>query len=135
MTNLERMKLRTNEADESVLIDCLESAKAAILSRRFPYESWPTKEIEVVVPAVTDIDPDTGETVIVTPEHTETYTDTVLEPRYLDLQYRCAIDLYNKTGAEGQTSHSENGVSRTWGAEWISQELLSEVTPKAGVLG
>lgn len=134
MTNLERMKLRTGEADEAVLLDCLESAKAAILSRRFPYAPWPTKEIEVVIPPVTDIDPDTGETIIVTPERTETHTEIVLEPQYLDLQYRCAIDLYNRTGAEGQTSHSENGISRHWGAEWISQELLNEVVPMCGVI-
>lgn len=134
MTNLERMKLRTGEADEAVLIDCLESAKAAILSRRFPYGNWPTKETEVVIPPVTDIDPDTGETVVVTPGRTETYTETVLEARYNDLQYRCAIDLYNKTGAEGQTSHTENGISRSWGAEWISTDLLNEVTPMVGVV-
>lgn len=134
MTNLERMKLRTGEADEAVLLDCLESAKAAILSRRFPYGNWPTKEIEVAIPPVTDIDPDTGDTIVVTPGRTETQTETVLETRYLDLQYRCAIDLYNRTGAEGQTAHSENGIMRSWGAEWISEELLNEVTPMVGVI-
>lgn len=135
MTNLERMKLRTGEPDEAVLLDCLESAKSAILARRYPYGDWPTQEVEVVVPPVTGTDPDTGETIVVTPEHTETQTETVLEPRYLDLQYRCAIDLYNRTGAEGQMSHDENGIYRTWGAEWISQELLNEVVPMVGVIG
>ncbi len=135
MTNLERMRLRTNEANDSVLLDCLESAKAAILARRFPYSPWPTKEVEVVIPPVTDIDPDTGQTIVVNSGRTETHTETVLEDRYLDLQYRCAIDLYNRTGGEGQTSHSENGISRVWGAEWISQELLNEVTPMVGVVG
>ena len=54
-----------------------------------------------------------------------------LESRYLDLQYRIAIDLYNKTGAEGQTGHTENSISRTWESSWISESLLQEVTPLA----
>ena len=135
MTNLERLKLRTGDPDEVVLLDCLESAKSAILARRFPYQPWPTQEVEVVVPPVTGTDPETGDTIVVTPGRTETQMVTVLEPRYLDLQYRCAIDLYNRTGAEGQVSHSENGISRGWGAEWISQELLNEVVPMCGVVG
>lgn len=135
MTNLERMKLRTNEADETVLIDCLESAKSAILSRRYPYGDWPTQEVEVSIPPVMDVDPGTGETIVVTPGRTEIQTVYKLEDRYLDLQYRCAIDLYNRTGAEGQVSHSENGISRVWGAEWISKELLNEVVPMCGVIG
>lgn len=56
-----------------------------------------------------------------------------IEPRYVDLQIRIAQDLYNRIGAEGQTSHSENGISRQWGAEWVSSQLLAEIIPKAGV--
>ena len=37
MENLERLKLRTNESDEELLQELLESAKHAILARRFPY--------------------------------------------------------------------------------------------------
>lgn len=57
-----------------------------------------------------------------------------LEKRYENLQIRIAVELYNKQGAEGEVSHSENGISRTYSAAWISEELLSEVTPKAGIL-
>ena len=57
-----------------------------------------------------------------------------VEPRYRDLQYRIALDLYNKRGAEGQLSHSENGVSRGFESSWISEQLLLEVTPMCGVL-
>ena len=99
MSNLERLKLRTSEADESILTDCLESAKSAILARRFPYSEWSED----------------------------------LEPKYLDLQFRIALDLYNKIGAEGQMTHSENGIARTWESSWISEQLLSEVVPKVGV--
>lgn len=55
-----------------------------------------------------------------------------LESRYLDLQFRMAMDIYAKIGAEGQTSHSENGINRAWESSWISEQLLSEVTPLAG---
>lgn len=41
MDNLARLKLRTGEPDEVILEDCLESAKAAILARRYPYGEWP----------------------------------------------------------------------------------------------
>jgi len=133
MTNLDRLKLRTGEANEAVLIDCLESAKSAILTRRFPFQEWPTAEFEVVIPPVTEMGPG-GEVIVVTPGHTEVRKDTVLEPQYLDLQYRIATDLYNKAGAEGETSHSENGVSRSYESSWISQQLLNEVTPMCGVL-
>lgn len=57
-----------------------------------------------------------------------------LENRYKDLQIRIAVDLYNKLGAEGETEHSENGVSRSYGAENVSTDLLKEIVPKVGVL-
>lgn len=100
MDLLERMKLRTGSEDEAILSDCLESAKNAILSRRFPYTAWPDD----------------------------------VEERYKDLQFRCALDLFNKQGAEGQLSHSENGISRGFESSWISEQLLSEVTPICGVV-
>ena len=37
MDVLERLKTRTGEQDETLLNELLESAKAAILARRFPY--------------------------------------------------------------------------------------------------
>ena len=101
MNNLERLKLRTGEPDEAILEDCLESAKAAIMARRYPYQEWPED----------------------------------LESRYLDLQFRCAMDIYAKIGAEGQNAHTENSISRTWESSWISESLLQEVTPVAKVVG
>lgn len=98
MDNLLRLKLRTGEQDEAILSDCLESAKAAIMSRRFPYQEWPDE----------------------------------VETRYLDLQFRIAMDIYNKSGAEGEIAHSENGVSRSFESSWISESLLQEVTPMVG---
>lgn len=100
MDRLERLKLRTQEADEGLLEEMLESARAIILGLRFPYGTWPDD----------------------------------VEPRYQDLQVRMAEDMYNRIGASGQVSHSENGISRTWGAEWVSEQLLREVVPKVGAV-
>lgn len=93
--------MRTKEEDDSILLDCMESAKAAILARRFPYA----------------VD----------------YPDEI-EDRYLDLQYRCALDLYNKSGGEGEKQHTENGTVRVYESSWISEQLLREVVPYVGVM-
>lgn len=101
MTQLERLKLRIPENNNELeLEDVLESAKAVILSRRYPFGEQPLE----------------------------------IEDRYKDLQIRIAVEMYNKRGVEGQTAHSENGVSRTYSSANVSEELLSEITPKAGVV-
>lgn len=101
MTQLERLKIRiTENVSDEMLTDILESAKAVILSRRFPFGEQPTE----------------------------------IEDRYKDLQIRIAVEMFNKQGAEGETAHSENGVSRTYSSASVSEELLREITPKAGVI-
>lgn len=35
------------------------------------------------------------------------------------------VDVYAKAGAEGQKSHSENGVSRTYDSAWITPSIYS----------
>ena len=101
MTQLERLKIRiTEKVTDTELEDILESAKAVILSRRFPFNEWPDE----------------------------------IEDRYKDLQIRIAVEMFSKRGAEGETSHSENGVSRSYASAGVSEDLLSEITPKAGVV-
>ena len=101
MTQLERLKKRiTDDVDNDELEDILESAKAVILSRRFPFGDWPED----------------------------------IEPRYKDLQIRIAVEMFNKIGAEGEIEHSENGVARIYSSAGVSEELLREITPKAGVV-
>ena len=101
MTQLERLKIRIPEnTNELELEDLLESAKAVILSRRFPFGEVPAE----------------------------------IEERYKDLQIRIAVEMYNKLGAEGEIAHSENGISRTYSSASVSEELLREITPKAGVV-
>ena len=101
MTQLERLKIRiTENATDEELEDILESAKAVILSRRFPFGEHPEE----------------------------------LENKYKDLQIRIAVEMFNKRGAEGETAHSENGVSRSYSSASVSEELLREITPKVGVV-
>lgn len=54
-----------------------------------------------------------------------------VEPKYEQLQIELAITLFNERGAEGQKSHNENGVSRTWRTK---EEILFDVVPYAEVL-
>jgi hypothetical protein len=101
MTQLERLKIRiTEKVDDMELEDILESAKAVILSRRFPFGEQPTE----------------------------------VEDKYKDLQIRIAVEMFNKRGAEGETAHSENGVSRSYASANVSEDLLKEITPKVGVV-
>ena len=101
MTQLERLKIRITEnvLDEE-LEDLLESAKAVILSHRFPFGEVPDE----------------------------------IENRYKDLQIRIAVEMFSKRGAEGEISHSENGISRTYASASVSEDLLREITPKGGVV-
>ena len=59
------------------------------------------------------------------------YDDTVTEVprRYGALQCEIESYLLNKRGAEGQTSHSENGVNRTYENADVPESLMSNVTP------
>ena len=101
MTQLERLKIRITETVNDVeLEDILESAKAVILSRRFPFGEHPEE----------------------------------IENKYKDLQIRIAVEMFNKRGAEGETAHSENGISRSYASSNISEDLLKEITPKAGIV-
>ena len=54
----------------------------------------------------------------------------VVEPKYLGVQVSMAVEMYNKRGAEGQTGHSENGISRSYERGDISDAIMSKVTPR-----
>lgn len=64
------------------------------------------------------------------------YDDTVEEVprRYEVLQCEIAVYLLNKRGAEGEISHSENGISRTYGSADVPESMLSIITPMVGVI-
>lgn len=98
MTDIERLKIRTEESDTRILYELLESAENIIISRRFPFGG----------------------------------KIATFEERYRDLKIRIAEDMYNRLGASGQLSHSENGIDRKWSSEWVSEQLLNEIIPKVG---
>lgn len=51
---------------------------------------------------------------------------------YESTQIQIAMELFSKMGAEGQTVHNENGVSRTWEAGDVSPSLLKRIVPIVG---
>ncbi len=55
--------------------------------------------------------------------------DAVIPSRYERLQIMLAVELFSKRGAEGQTTHSENGIARTWPEK---NRLLAQVMPRCG---
>lgn len=64
------------------------------------------------------------------------YDDTVTEVpvKYHGLQCEIAAYLLNKRGAEGQVTHSENGVQRQYENGDIPTTLLSQIVPFCGVI-
>jgi hypothetical protein len=59
---------------------------------------------------------------------------TEVPSRYGFLQCEIAAYLLNKRGAEGQTAHSENGVSRTYESADVPESMLGAVVPFCGVI-
>ena len=53
---------------------------------------------------------------------------TEIEPQFEEDLLELTIVLFNQRGAEGQKSHNENGVQRTWRTE---NEILEGITPMA----
>lgn len=53
-----------------------------------------------------------------------------VETRYENLQCELAIALFNLRGGEGESSHSENGVARTWRSV---AEILEEIPSQVGL--
>lgn len=51
---------------------------------------------------------------------------------YEHIQLQIAVELFSKMGAEGQTAHSENGISRSYEAADVSPSLLNRIMPLAG---
>lgn len=59
---------------------------------------------------------------------------TEVPEQYDHLQCEIAAYLLNKRGAEGQTSHSENGISRSYENADVPTSMLRVITPHVGVI-
>lgn len=105
MTNIERLKVRIPEATEIELEDVLESAKDVILSRCFVSVSHASEEEKAK--ALT--------------EHNEKLLGA-------------AVVIYNMRGIEGQISHSENGVARSYADCAGLKPILEQIVPRCHVV-
>lgn len=104
MTEIERLKARIPEATEPELNDVLESAKDVILSRAFVSVENASEEAKTAALAV--------------------HKEKVLS---------AAVVIYNMRGIEGQTSHSENGVSRSYADAAGLKPILEQIIPRCHV--
>lgn len=105
MTNIERLKVRIPEATETELEDVLESAKDVILSRCFV-------------------------SVETTSEEDKTNALAIHNEKLLD----AAVVIYNMRGIEGQISHSENGVARSYADCAGMKPILERIVPRGSVV-
>lgn len=55
-----------------------------------------------------------------------------LSAMHEQIQLRIAVELFTKMGAEGQTEHAENGITRKWEAGDVSPSLLKQIIPVCG---
>lgn len=62
------------------------------------------------------------------------YSNIELPSKYNNWQLRCSVELYGLLGKMDVLSYSENGVSWTRDSSNISKSLLTEITPKVGVV-
>lgn len=60
---------------------------------------------------------------------------TDVPAQYEVLQLEIAAFLLNKRGAEGQITHSENGIQRQYEDGDIPKSMLKTITPYCGVIG
>lgn len=54
--------------------------------------------------------------------------------RYEHIQIDAAVYLLNKRGAEGETSHSENGISRSYENADLPESMLRSIAPMCKVV-
>ena len=60
--------------------------------------------------------------------------ETELLEEYGGVQVKAASYYLNKRGGDGEISHSENGISRTYEAADLPPSLLQEIVPYCGVI-
>lgn len=55
--------------------------------------------------------------------------------KYKNKQLEIAAYMLNKRGAEGETTHNENGINRSYESASVPPSLLRDVVPFVGVFG
>ena len=102
---LDRLK-RKLDIDDDEARELIEDATSIFLSLRYPTSQYPV----------------------------DTNDLPVIEKRFENWIYRCAVELYQRVGIEGQVHSSENTVVRKFDAGTISQSLAQEISPIVGVV-
>jgi len=108
MSLLTRLKARlgiTDNEQDIILEDIIERAKYEWVELRYPSSSYP-------------VDND---------------GDPIIERRWHSWLIEAAIELYNRQGSEGQVTHNELGINRTYETGTLSDSLASRVLPVVGV--
>lgn len=59
-------------------------------------------------------------------------SQTAVPEKYYRVQADIAVYLLNKRGAEGQLTHTENGISRSYEDADIPRSMLRRIIPMAG---
>lgn len=62
------------------------------------------------------------------------FDETAVPDRYAHIQVEIAAYLLQKRGAEGELTHSENGISRSYENGDVPPSLLRDITPFAATL-
>ena len=62
---------------------------------------------------------------------TTDYTDPKIPGRYMSTQVAIAIEILAKEGAQGESSHREQGLSRVYTSGDISTRVMTHITPIA----
>lgn len=75
-----------------------------------------------------------GETIYHYVDPFQTSEKAAVLEEYGVVQAKAAAYFLNKRGADGQVTHSENGISRSYESGDLPASLLREITPKAGAV-
>lgn len=59
----------------------------------------------------------------------------LVEDKYVNLAYQLCIASMVKEGAEGEYSHSENGISRGYDSAGYPESMLKQIVPLARLRG
>ena len=60
-------------------------------------------------------------------------SQTVVPPRYMDNVHDIAVYLWGRRGSEGELSHDEDGIRRTYADAYIPRALFRGIIPYCGV--
>lgn len=67
--------------------------------------------------------------------HFNPTSSILIEDKYKNLAYELCIASMVKEGAEGETSHSENGINRSYDSSSYPESMLRRIVPLARLRG